>query len=335
MAVSAAIVEALRRLDTTRPPQAGQYIDRTVPGVGRGWDLPKRLEVLVAAGSQFRALLHGAVGVGKTTELYRWSAALQALPKLRAPVVTMPPFAEFRSPEGVRQFSSWIADQHRKYLQPREKLVLLVDGLDLLSPAQTDDAFGSGSPLFSPDVPPVVYAAPHSVILQAPAKRAPQIDQVWHLPPFPVLDARHRPDPRVVEHVVKGLEARIGDLAVLEDARWLRRIAIASGGVPRSAIRILRGALLAAADAGKVNAAHVLEGERELRQDLEAALEQHDVDQLHFAFESGVYRGDPRLVVSGTILPYEGVNPDRYWVPHPLLWSLFRPREEVVALLNA
>ena len=58
-----AIVEALKRLNPAEPATPF-YIDRP-----RSVNLADQLEVLLAASQRPRILLHGAIGVGKTTEL--------------------------------------------------------------------------------------------------------------------------------------------------------------------------------------------------------------------------------------------------------------------------
>ncbi len=83
-------------------------------------------------------------------------------------------------------------------------------------------------------------------------------------------------------------------------------------------MRILRGAFLASIGAAEVNAAHLAAGEREVRQDVEQALQTGDIAVLDRVRESRVYRGDPRLSLANAVLAYEGES-RRYWAPHPLL----------------
>lgn len=349
MTVRSQVVEALARINLGVPASGEAYVGRGWKGAPHGWDLPERLEVLLAAGYQFRALLVGTVGVGKTTELERWEEVLAD--RVEVIRVALPTVENWQNElEGA----VWSAlGQHRVVRnRPRSgadvwrdiergtgrRVLVLVDGLDRLTQDEARRAFGPGTRLCAPHLPAIVYTASHYVLLWNLSDRDDRFEQVWHLPPFPVLTRAGQADEGTVEHLKRGLQRRLTGTNVLEHTKLLYRVVLASGGVPRNALRILRGALLSAASKGRVNASHLLEGEREVRQDLEQPLVPGDRDVLIRAFESGEFSGDPRLVTSGAILPYEGEE-GRYWLPNPLLWHLLPegilPARRRVAFLNA
>lgn len=316
MPVSPAIVEALKRTDPSVPADEADYAIRPAPE-GGPWDKLDELDTLLGAESRFRILLHGSTGVGKTTEMLRWTKLL--------------------GDRGRRVMYRHAAAHHESvgsllaYSRVNGIEVLLLDGLDLDVDGLADN-FGPGAPLADPSNPALIAAAPHSLARTSAAVRDP-VFTVWHLPPFPVLTRGQRPNAAALDALAHGLQRRLPDPSILERQTLLRRIALASGGVPRDALRILRAALLAAAPAGVVNVAHVMRGERELRQDLEQGLVAGDEVVLARAMGArGTFLGDQRLAVSGAILPYEDAD-GRYWLPHPLLWTMAAGDQSVIEAL--
>lgn len=360
MAVSPAIIEALKRLNPTREASSDEYVSREWEGMPRGWDLPERLEVLVAAGYRVRALLHGPIGVGKSTELKVWKEKLNDVAYVLHGRVTNPDnwtnahlverilrsfLARTLRDEPDPQMKE-LADQvervdsvGEKYV---EKMPLLVerirrlsgrqplffwDGLDLLREEKWEAVFGPGSPLCSDDFPSVVWIAPHSFLsLSSREDRDPRFEHVWSLPAFGVVDREGNPNPPAIRHFALGLMRRVADLDAFLDAdEVFSEIAFLSGGIPRDAIRILNAAVLAAARVGKVNAAHVRTGIQEVRQDLSQSLREEDWAALKRVADTGNHLGAWNLVSHNAIIAYEGPE-ERYWRPHPLLWSLVAER---------
>lgn len=293
MTPSPDLVSALVRLDPGAPAAPDQLEERV--DAGPGWNKVDELQALLAAGVRFRILLHGAVGVGKTTELRRWERELGA-----TYLVASEP-ADLTSREGVR--------------------LALVDGLDTQTGTFAWN-FGPGSWLIDPANPPLVATVPASFARTSPAERDPGFTAVWYLPPFRVLRRDGQLHAEGLDAVARLLARRLTGLDVLERTGLLHRVALASGGVPRDAIRILRGAVLAALRDGRIGDAHLLRGSREVRQDLEQALRPEDLATLATVRSSGEFRGDGRLVLAGVVLGYEDEGGNRYWRPHPLLDDL-------------
>jgi hypothetical protein len=76
MAINPLIIDALKKLNPTLPAGPDELIDREWEGMARGWDVMERIGALVAAEHTVRGVLHGPIGVGKTTELRRWARDL-------------------------------------------------------------------------------------------------------------------------------------------------------------------------------------------------------------------------------------------------------------------
>lgn len=341
------IVEALRRLDPATPPNEHAHVARDAALPGRGWDLPDRLVPLLLAGSRFRALLHGCVGVGKSTELLRWERELA--PFATVVRVDVAPTGDVRETvleailvaartearrHGLLQLGpNYISTASERFLTVAnlvEQLVevrarpvlLLLDGLDLLDPTSANAVFAPGSVLCHDDLPALVSTAPQSMVMLEPRdSRDPRFGDAWHLPPFPVLFLDGSPNEEVVRILADGLLRRLDGLDIFESPEVARRVAFASAGIFRHAVIILRSAILAAARLGRVSPGHVLGGERELRQDIEHGLREGDIDTLREVARTNTFYGAPRLVTMGAVVPYEGPE-RRYWLPHPLLWSL-------------
>lgn len=331
MAVSPRIVEALNRLRPGAPPTPEQYMPR-------GWNAMERAEALLLAGQPLHALVHGCTGVGKTTEMLQWPGALSGrVAVVYSRISTNVPYASSAA------FALWgaMTSAERDGVEPAvvtalqagaavgpqcaERLaaivtgsrgtpvLLVMDGADLLSEAEAGEWFGPGGAVADRRLPPAVMTAPHAWCLRsAPSDRDGDIDAVFHLPPFPVIHEDGSPNSQAIESLANGLERRLDGLDVLETPGLLQRIARQSGGVPRYAVVLLRQALLAAAGGGLVGSSHVLEAERELRQDLEQGLDGWNATRdLPTAVPL-------RLRVSGAVLTYEGET-KRFVVWHPLL----------------
>ena len=354
MSARATIIEALKCLNPASPAEADWYVERSWEGLARGWDLPDRLELQIEAGYRVRALLHGAIGVGKSSELNRWAGLLGSrVTVLLVRVVLRPQdsatqavdlamreslrgaYIALEAPEESERCVATDAGFFRYSLHPLfealaaltlKPTVLLVDGLDLLDEEQARAVFGLGSRLTSDTLPSVVYVAPHRHVALTPREqRAAELDQIWHLPPFGVVDESGAPNPSAVSALAAGLARRIGhlDLLVGDAAALLERIAFYSGGIPRDAVRILREAVIAAAGAGRVHFGHVEAGIREIRQDLAQSLTPTDLAALAAVRRSQSHEGAAGLIAVNAVLGYQGR--DRvYWVPHPLLWSLLK-----------
>jgi hypothetical protein len=318
----ARVVEALKQLLAHEPAPDEVYVERSAPG-SVAWPWPARLELLVDAGQRPRLLMHGPIGVGKSTELLRWERRLREAgrPVVRLAVRSADIEDRFlvnkilgqafqlvhSEAENSGDLWAWARKWHG---------ILLVDGLDLAPPPVVSSLFGPSTHLVQPDCPAVVYVAPNSLLTVNPATdRDPRFDEVAYVAPFPVLDESHRANREVVDWLAAGLRRRLKavDLPV-EDAVFAIA-AFASGGIPRDAIRILRNAIILSADATVVSAGAALAGRREVRQDLEQSLtvEEHDA----------VKRGDwanhrNSLIQRNAVLVYEGAE-RRYEVLHPLL----------------
>ena len=76
MAINPLIIDALKKLNPTLPANDGEYVDREWEGMARGWDVMEQIEALLAAEQLVRGVLHGPIGVGKSTDLRRWGRGL-------------------------------------------------------------------------------------------------------------------------------------------------------------------------------------------------------------------------------------------------------------------
>lgn len=330
--MDARIIEALKRLDPARPADASEYIDRNVAGKPRSWDLVERLRVLVAARQRPRILMHGAIGVGKTTEL---DAIERSLPEATIVRVTLnlgteprpdataaKRIAEAVMAAGVRfgiQPTGSVADAVPEIERRTQKpVVALVDGLDLINDStRAHVAFGPGTGLAASGFPAMVLTAPHAMITWSGAERDATFDEVHHLPAFPLYEPDGAVNESALPYFTEGLRKRVG--IDLIDETLLIRAALGSAGIPRDAVRILRAALVAAATVGRVNAAHLLAGVRQVRHDREGALRPGDPEILKAVAKHGNYVGDARLIERGALVAYERDDGTRYWRPHPLL----------------
>jgi len=346
MAVNPVIIEALRRLNPAVPAGDQEYVDRDLGEGHRGWDQPERLEVLLSAGYTVRAVLHGAIGVGKSTELRRWLRHLSADyniagwdfagidPSTRDFFLGQPGFAVEVANALCSTWDRWAkapVDRDPRTLNeirqvaaesPRP-LLAFVDGSDLLSDTGAETILGHLAAILGPEVRGLVCVAPHvAQALHGNASLPRGYEHQWHLPAFPVIDEHGQPDPQVIAHLASGLDRRLADLDAFEDRDLLlREAARYSGGLPRDAVRILHGALLAAARAGKVNSYHLTMGLREVRQDLAQALRLEDWTALRTVAETGNHLGAHDLVARNAIIAYETAE-RRYWRPHPLLEAM-------------
>ena len=242
----------------------------------RGWNAMERAEALLLAGQPLHALVHGCSGVGKTTELLRWREALAG--RIEVIYTRLPLDGHYANSVGRALWAAMsVTERHgleqnmgaqsfaeRIVAMRHQPLLMLMDGGDLVDEFQAGQWFGPGGVVADHRLPSAIITAPHA----------------WQL--------------------ADGLASRLAGLDILETPDLLLRIARQSGGVPRYAVVLLRQAVLAAAGGTVVRSAHVLEAERELRQDLEqgigSALD-HGRPPIDFPL---------RHRVSGAILTYEG-----------------------------
>lgn len=294
----ALFVEALRRLDPAKPAGDEEYVARP------GWDRFDEISLLLEAGVRFRMVLHGSVGVGKTTELQLWARRLvkSGISAVYAPLAV-----------GSRP----LVDLVHTAASGGNQLVLL-DGLDL-QPDQAEVNFGPGTILVTPSLPALVVAAPHAIGRWAPDRRDPKL-QLVQLLPFPVVARNGRAEWPAVHALAELLGRRLGPVPLLERASLLNRVALTSGGVPRDAVRILRGAVLSAAKRRTpVTMGDVTQGERELRQDFEQSFVLGDAETLNEVRTRGVFlHPQERLLTMGAVLSYEDAD-GSYAFPHPVL----------------
>jgi hypothetical protein len=351
-----ATIEALRRLQAHEPATDDQYIARDGSGLSIAWGWPKRLELELRAGGRPRILMHGPIGVGKTTELLRWGRMLaaweplvvrvdaprdpwdaawqifyQALPKLKLSQdqLRAVQFSGGPVPDPGALSAAWTS----LTAVLKSPLLLLIDGIDLIPPAQTTTFFGPGTPLALPALPPCVMVAPQTLITVSPATERDPRFEVVHVWPFPVRDPHDQRVEPTCSWLARGLLRRMEDLPIHFEPDIPELIVEMSGGVPRDAIRMLRQALITSVGQPSVGTAAAFAGMREVRQDLEQALTDEDrrgleelvlLDPLR-ALEVGHF--EPRaaspvdrqaLIRKSAILVYEGEE-SRYTLVHPLL----------------
>lgn len=303
-----ATIEALRRLQAHEPATDDQYIARDGSGLSIAWGWPKRLELELRAGGRPRILMHGPIGVGKTTELLRWGRMLAAwrplVVRVDAPkdpwdaawqifhdvlrqlelgqqllqTIQLPRTYNAGEPVSdpaalAAAWTSLIGHPSRPSAAGhRAPGLLLIDGIDLIPPSQVTTFFGPGSPLALPALPPCVIVAPNTLITLSPAtERDPRFDVV-HVWPFPVRDPHDKRVEPTCEWLAHGLLHRLADLPLRFEPGIPELIVEMSGGVPRDAIRMLRQALITSVGQPSVGTAAAFAGMREVRQDLEQAL---------------------------------------------------------------
>lgn len=347
-------VEALKRLLTHEPAGEEHYLERSGPGSRSTWPWPDQLMPVLDAGQRPRVLLHGPIGVGKTTELMRWGRSFEgravhvSLSGVRDPVAASrdvllevirswlgqgAPTASSDLKAAIARSDPTWSGLARGWTQllagaVREPLVL-VDGLDLIPPSQIGAFFGPGTPLAMPELPPIVYAAPHTLVtVNAAAERDAGFDQIVHVRPFPVRRRTGERDAACCDWLAAGLRRRFDGLDLRVAPAVLDIAAEMSGGIPRDALRMLRAALLSAIDHPEVNARHIFIGLREVRQDLEQSLTEPEIRALRKWEPDARPRERVALIRKNALLVYEGEQ-RRYELPHPLLGSLLRGEGEI------
>jgi hypothetical protein len=353
MAINPLIIDALKRLNPTLPAGPDELIDREWEGMARGWDVMERIEVLLAAGQTVRGVLHGPIGVGKTTELRRWARGLAGVANVLVVSVGRPKQPLKTAADvygyllGAVEFALGLLEDERARAadissQSGDGLLstilfecnyfndgnnppglVVIDGLDLLSNDQAT-FFGAAQNLPLDELPSVVFVGAHPWFTLTPREqRDPRLEPIWELPCFAVQSPDGTPNHPAVNTLAAGLHKR---LVAAEGAFWdLPRCcevaAYTSGGVPRDAIRILHSAVLSAAKSGKVNAANLGQGVNELRQDIAQSLSSDELQKVAKVGQSLNHEGDRSLISKNAILPYD--LPDRrYWLPHPALRNL-------------
>ena len=305
-------------------------------GSGKSSELERWRGALEGVANVSVARLEGAAQSGVGVWVAALSAGLAALPAgpvasgVREQLSRLLSEAQQGLAQGLGALHTRvIAQQAPVYLANVEALsgkplLLLLDALDLLPPEEADTLLGPNGTLLDPGLPALVVTVPHAWALERPAaQRHRSLDTLLHLPPFPVFDRQGRADPAVVSALADGLARRLGGVGLVAGGvELLERVALSSGGVPRHAVQILRQAVLRAAlGGGKVDLAGVIEGERELRQDLEESA-RNRLPQLVAFRDGGTHQRDVGLVLANVILGYEGAE-GRYYLLHPLLRSMF------------
>lgn len=361
MKVNPQFVTALERLNPSEPARPEWYVERRSAAM-------LKVVALAQANRKVRALLHGNIGVGKTTELNMAEELLsESLTVLRVNVgagslpqalndairTGIKNWARARSAEQLKARATqaiaqmvaadappnvWSGNSHRmvdgfKFSvwqllddvaeAAGRSVILVVDGLDLRSADELVGILGPNSVLADPELPAVVYTMPNYVLGLLPdSLRDHRFQPVDHIAPFPVVHPDLSANYDAIDVLADGLRRRLHGLEILQNAEIdLRRVAWQSGGVPRDAVRILQAAVLAGLQATHLNARHLQEGARELRQDLEQGLRPDDVAILQRVRETRTHQGAGHLIAQNAILPYDGPE-HRYWLPHPLLWPL-------------
>jgi hypothetical protein len=332
MQVSSQMMEALKRLEPAKIAEDAVRVEREATVMGRRWDLPDRLVTIMQAGLPIKALLYGCIGVGKTTEFARWQNELKkaGLSSITLNIITnqgRPEQASLRLESTAMPFipgtytAALLLDE--RWLA-YSKTVFLIDGLDLLSAEEALQWFGPGG-FLSRVTLSLVATAPHTLVMLRPKSDIdPNFQDAWHLPAFPVIQEDGNPNQLVMQHLASGFARRFERLQIIESHSTLERLAFSSAGIPRHMVLLLRAAVLAGSGMGKVLPVHVLDAERELRQDLEHGLKDGDETILKEVMRTKQFRGEPRLANLGAVVPFEGKE-RRYWLPHPLLWPLVSP----------
>lgn len=353
MKVNPQFVTALERLNPSEPARPEWYVERRSAAM-------LKVVALAQANRKVRALLHGNIGVGKTTELnmaeellsesltvLRVNVGAGSLPEafheaVRTAILNWAhtSSADLTVAKVIRtEFRHVSADRITVTRVPSANFVwevlkdiadatgrpviLVVDGLDLRSADELVGILGPNSVLADPELPAVVYTMPNYVLGLLPdSLRDHRFQPVDHIAPFPVVHPDLSANYDAIDVLADGLRRRLHGLEILQNAEIdLRRVAWQSGGVPRDAVRILQAAVLAGLQATHLNAWHLQEGARELRQDLEQGLRPDDVAILQRVRETRTHQGAGHLIAQNAILPYDGPE-HRYWLPHPLLWPL-------------
>lgn len=362
MAINPLIIDALKKLNPTLPAGPDELIDREWEGMARGWDVMERIEVLLAAEHTVRGVLHGPIGVGKTTELQRWARGLAGVAKVLVVSVGRPkqPMKTAEDVYGLLKDSIWAAlqfdDEDSAMMARSESLaefgpikrmlewsefyaefkryragLLLIDGLDLL-PNDQAALFGAARNLPLDELPSVVFVASHPWCTLTPREqRDSRLDYIWELPCFAVQSPMGTLNKPAIDALAAGLRKRLADA---ESAFWdldrcCQEAAYYSGGVPRDAIRILHSAVLSAAKSGNVNAANLALGVNELRQDLAQSLSSGELQKVALVGRSMNHEGDVSLISKNAILPYD-LPERRYWLPHPTLKNLIGAPQGVI-----
>lgn len=347
MAVSPELIAALRRLNPSTPADDDSFVPREWAGMTRGWDVQERLELLLAAGQPVRWALHGAIGVGKTTELRRIARALQG----QAEVV----WVEFSDDWDSERLHELVGARIGKHLGVEVGLRDGANGLRLRDPgslgtvadqldqihaatlrapilildgferADGEDVLGEDGVAEALREASYLLVAPHPwVVFSSREQRSRSLDAVIELPAFAVQGPDGQPNEDAIRPLAEGLRRRLGEAAsaFLDPIDAVRRAAFYSGGLPRDAVRILHGAVLAAARSGRVNAQHVSVGVSELRQDLAQSLQTGELEQLRAIARTGRHEGGEGLIQRNLILSYAQAQELTYWQPHPALRAM-------------
>jgi len=353
MAINPLIIQALKKLNPTVPAEPREVIDREWQGMARGWDTLEQIETLLAADYTLRGVLHGPIGVGKSSELQRWARGLEDIAKVLVVTVQRPTRALKTAEDvyGVLESSVWSAlklsdedaeemaeDEDYEEFDPLGAMLyycgyfgdenqppglLLIDGLDLL-PSDQAALFGAAQNLPLDELPSVIFVGAHPWFTLTPREqRDPRLEYIWELPCFAVQLPDGTPNKPAIDTLAAGLLKRLARTrgAFWDLSRCCLEAAYYSGGVPRDAIRILHSAVLSAAKSGQVNAANLALGVNELRQDIAQSLSTDELQKVALVGRSMNHQGDISLISKNAILPYD-LTDRRYWLPHPVLRNL-------------
>ena len=272
--------------------------------------LPGELQLMLASGLRPKILVSGPPGCGKSRMLEQLQAELSDsaqvvlvdlggtadLPVLESLVRSM----GGKRQEGLRE----VIAEYASALP----LLVVVDGFDKVESGVAKNLFGPNSPWFHPLLPAMVVLGPPTLLTWGREQWDSRFDRFEALVPFPVRRLDGAPD-------VRGLPAMLQILRQYWPAgsKHLRELALASGGLPRDAMRMLRDALLIGQ--GKLTPAGVQGAITRMEQELRQGLSPQQAADLAQIEKSHLFQGDPCLIERGLALR----DGSGAWAVHPLL----------------
>lgn len=274
--------------------------------------LPGELQLMLASGLRPKILVSGPPGCGKSRMLEQLqheladSAQVVAvdlggtgdLPVLQSLVRTMGGKRHENLREVLAEYASELP------------LLVVVDGFDKLESGLANALFGPNSPWFHPLLPAMVVLGPPALLTWGREQWDSRFDRFEVLVPFPVRRLDGAPD-------VRGLPAMLQILRQYWPAgsKHLRELALASGGLPRDALRMLRDAVLIGQ--GKLSPVAVQRAITRMAQELRQGLTPRQAADLEEIEKSRLFQGDPCLIERGLALR----DSSGAWSVHPLLRS--------------